>query len=146
MGRFRVDCIVFPTEDPEKVSAAISNLFPGAELRVRNDRVDGSFDDIENLARLVTDQKTRYAFLDAIYRGCRGDSFSVELNKQAASVSRVNVVDEPKPLGSLHFSGELAEPVSFFEKMLDITGYLTSRSERRNNRESEGDTSGRSVE
>lgn len=125
--KFKATSRIFPTEDPLKVSAALTNLFPGAQLEVTEDSVTATFGEVDNLARLVTDQKTRYAFLDALNRGCTGNHFALSLNKQAASVSRVNVVDEPKPLGSIEFSGELDEPIVYFEKLLDIAGYVTSR-------------------
>lgn len=131
---FRASARVFPTEDPSSVSRALLNLFPEARLTAGTESIVAEFDSIEHLAKLLTDQKTRYSFLDAVNGGCEGDSFVLNLNKQAATVSRVNVVDEPKPLGSIEFSGMVAEPVMYFEKMLDAVGYITARALRRENR------------
>ncbi len=144
MGKFKATCRIFPTEDPQKVSAALINLFPGAQLAIAADGATADFAEVDNLARLVTEQKTRYAFMDALNRGCSGNRFAISLNKQAAFVSRVNVVDEPKPLGSIEFSGEIDEPIVFFEKMLDVVGYITSRIRHREEKEGDPTPSGRS--
>ena len=131
MGTFNVQARIFPTEDPLKVSAAIINLFPDSSVSCTEDTASASVNSVDHLAKLLTDQKTRYSFLDALNSGCSGNRFSVRLNKQAASVSRVNVVDEPKPLGWLEFSGEVWEPVVYFEKLLDAAGYISARSGHR---------------
>ena len=131
---FRASARVFPTEDPSRVSRALLNLFPEARITAAEGSVVAEFDSIEHLAQLLTDQKTRYSFLDAVNGGCDGDHFVLNLNKQAATVSRVNIVDEPKPLGSIEFSGTVNDPVMYFEKMLDVVGYITARSLRRGNR------------
>lgn len=132
---FRASARVFPTEDPSKVSGALLNLFPDARMTNSSDGVVAEFDNIDNLARLVTDQKTRYSFMDAMNEGCSEDHFVMTLNKQAATVSRVNVVDEPKPLGNIEFSGTVSDPVMYFEKILDVVGYLSARTQRREGRE-----------
>lgn len=131
MGTFNVQARIFPTEDPSKVAAAIINLFPDSSVSCTEDSALASVRSVDHLARLLIDQKTRYSFLDALNEGCSGNGFSIRLNKQAASVSRVNVVDEPKPLGWLEFSGKVEEPVVYFEKLLDAVGYISARSERR---------------
>lgn len=129
MGTFRASARIFPTEDPLMVSRTITNLFPEAVVSVSDDKVSATIPVINNLAKLLLDQKTRYAFLDALREACDDNHFSLRLNKQAASVSRVNIVDEPKPLGWLEFSGEVEDPVSYFEKMLDAVGYITARTD-----------------
>lgn len=135
MGRsspvFTASARIFPTEDPVLVYASVTNLFPDSTLTAGEDQVKAAVSGIDHLVRLVTEQKTRYSFLEAVSRGCEGNRFRVTLNKQAASVSRVNLVDEPRPLGWIEFSGVVDNPVEYFEKMLDIPGYITSRTGRR---------------
>lgn len=111
------------------------NLFPEAKIAAGTDLIVADFESIDHLATLVTEQKTRYSFLDAVNEGLEGDHFVVRLNKQAATVSKVNVVDEPKPLGNIEFSGTVADPVMYFEKVLDVVGYISARTQRRESRE-----------
>ena len=131
---FRASARVFPTEDPSRVSRALLNLFPDARITAGKESIVAEFDSVDHLAQLLTDQKTRYSFLDALNEGCDGNHFVLSLNKQAATVSRVNVVDEAKPLGSIEFSGTVADPVMYFEKILDVMGYISARALRRENR------------
>ncbi len=133
---FWANAPVFPSEDPDKVEAALLSLFPEAATERAPGRISASFDSVEHLVRLITDQKTRYAFLQAVGRSSTGSRFSLKLNKQAACVSKVNVVDEPKPLGSIEFGGELPDPLLYFEKELDAVGFLTAR---RDQAESQGE-------
>ncbi len=144
MPPFSLSAKIFPTEDPSKIASAMLNLIPDATLTRKSGLITASSTNVEHIVKLVTDQKTRYAFLEAVNSGCSGNSFTVYLNKQAAFVSRVNIVDEPGPLGSIEFSGAVDEPVVFFEKMLDIVGYITSRELRRAERRVEGETGVRS--
>lgn len=89
--------------------------------------VKGESSEVTHLLELITEQKIRFAFLEEVARNVHGTHFSVELNKQAATAGRVNIVDEPRPLGCILLEGEVEQPVLFFEKMLNAEGYISSR-------------------
>ncbi|MBX8643477.1 MAG: hypothetical protein KIY12_01930 [Thermoplasmata archaeon] len=127
MASFYVISEIYPTEDAEKVRISVINLFPETNIIIRKGRLEGEIKDIQHLMNMVIEQKIRYAFLESIHRHSDIASFSISLNKQAAFAGKVNLVDEPKPLGEIVFRGEVREPVIYFEKMLGIQGYISAR-------------------
>ena len=126
---FSVRAELYPTEDTASVRRAVASLFPDSTVTEEGTFLVCHPADITQLITLITEQKTRYAFVEQLSRKTEGNGFRILLNKQAALAGRVNIVDEPKPLGSIEFSGVVDNPVIYFEKLLDITGYVSSRQE-----------------
>ncbi len=127
MASYSVRAELFPTEDPAAVRNAILNIFPDSTIIS-----DGNFllckpAEIDQLIRLVTEQKTRVAFVEEIDRKTQGNGFRMRLNKQAALAGRVNIADEPKPLGCIEFGCDVTNPVIHFEKLLDVVGCVSSK-------------------
>ncbi len=129
MPIFSVRAELYPTEDTASVRRAVANLFPDSTVTEEGAFLVCHPAEITQLITLITGQKTRYAFVEELSRKTEGNGFRILLNKQAALAGRVNIVDEPKPLGSIEFSGVVDNPVIYFEKLLDITGYVSSRQE-----------------
>ncbi len=127
MTDFYVRAELFPTEDPARVKNAVSNLFPDARLTGEGNFILCRPVEIGPLLKLIADQKIKYAFVEEINRNAEGSRFCIKFNKQAALAGRVNIIDEPKPLGSIELSGEVNNPVLHFEKLLGVAGYVTSR-------------------
>ncbi|MBX8636461.1 MAG: hypothetical protein KIY09_08505 [Thermoplasmata archaeon] len=127
MIRFSARVELYPTEDPNAVRKALMNLFPESVITDGGSFLACVPENIDQLVALITEQKIRYAFIEQINRNTEGNRFRINLNKQAALAGRVNIADEPKPLGSIELSGETENPVLYFEKLLDILGYVSSR-------------------
>ena len=127
MIRFSARVELYPTEDPNAVRKALMNLFPESVITDGGSFLACVPENIDQLVALITEQKIRYAFIEQINRNTQGNRFCINLNKQAALAGRVNIADEPKPLGSIELSGETENPVLYFEKLLDILGYVSSR-------------------
>jgi predicted RNA binding protein with dsRBD fold (UPF0201 family) len=95
---------VMPTERPEKVASALENLFPGIELVASENRIEGrgGAENLSTLRRLLREQRILDTARSVMLQGPIGDAVQFRLNKQAATVSRINFPPEEEPLGSIH--------------------------------------------
>ena len=91
-----VEAEVNPTEDVEKVKKAIENLFPGIELEYNEERgvLKGKTENIERFRELLRMQRILDTARAELRRGWKGNESTIFLNKQAATVSRINFADE----------------------------------------------------
>jgi len=150
MIHVEVSAAVYPTEDPEKVARAISELFSGIEIeeitpeagKSESERAEsgeagslapfylsghGGLDLLFTLHGLIR----REAIIDsmrnkAFNKGLSSDGLSVNflLNKQAAFVGFPSVPAEEEPLGSIEVSIRADSPAEmerFFEWLLPLT-------------------------
>jgi len=95
---------VRPTENPETVAKAVENLFPGIDIEIREDGVEGR-GDLESLRtfhRLLREQRILDTARSVLLQGRIGDTIQFKLNKQAATAGKVNFPPEEEPLGSIH--------------------------------------------
>jgi predicted RNA binding protein with dsRBD fold (UPF0201 family) len=127
MPEYSVSAPVYPSENGEAVLTALRTLFPEARLTRMDKGISGTADSIAHLLELIIEQKIRYSFLEELARNFRGECFSIQLNKQAATVGKVNLVDETKPLGNISLSGKVERGIIFFERELKAEGYISSR-------------------
>jgi len=96
--RLRARC--FPTEDRERVVAAITGLFPDADVQGA-DPVTATSSSVERFGELLRRQRIRDAARVVMRRGLRGNSTSFRLNKQVAAVGKVSFSEEEHPLGDI---------------------------------------------
>jgi predicted RNA binding protein with dsRBD fold (UPF0201 family) len=142
MIKVKVSAAVYPTEDPDKVTKAISALFTG--IRLQKELVgaeepekgvshvflltgEGGIDLLFTLHGLIR----REAIIDSIRnkvfnKGLSSEGVSVRflLNKQAAFVGIPSVPAEEEPLGSIEVvirAGSPEEMERFFEWLLPLT-------------------------
>lgn len=78
------------TEVQEKVERAILNIFPDAALERVDDFIEGTSSTLETFATLLRTQRIRAAAKAELIKGLTVDSFEFILNKQIASVGKVN--------------------------------------------------------
>lgn len=116
--RLRVEAKVRPTEDREKVVAAVKKIFPTLELGQAEDIVVGESSDVASLSRLHQLIRLQ-AILDtarsAMRKRIRDNTTQIMLNKQVASVGRVNFTDGESPLGPIVVTLEAPD----IEKLID---------------------------
>ena len=95
---------VRPTESPEKVAGALENLFPGIVIAAREGRIEGhgGAESLETFHRLLREQRILDTARSVMLQGRLGDAVQFRLNKQAATVSRINFPPEEETLGSIH--------------------------------------------
>ncbi|MHC1631625.1 MAG: RNA-binding domain-containing protein [Methanotrichaceae archaeon] len=104
MIEISVQALVKLTEDPEKVTRAIENLFPGLALETKENRITGSggLESLRNFHRLLRVQCILDTARQMMLQGQVGDTVQFRLNKQAATAEKVNFPPEEESLGSIH--------------------------------------------
>lgn len=100
MLRVRVETPCRPTEDPEKVTAALRNLFPDLRIDSMEGRLVGTTERLERLRERIRDQRIRDSARRQLLSGRDGDRTTVSLSKQAAFVGVVNFA-AGSPLGDI---------------------------------------------
>lgn len=102
--RFEVEADIEPSEDPKKVLEAVENIFPDLDFDISEDRVKGSssnLGDLENFKNKLGLQAIRDSARSELERARSENSVSFFLNKQAATVDKVNFSDGETPLGPI---------------------------------------------
>lgn len=107
----RLETPLNPTEDPEKVSRAVHNLFPNSSLitvktDIRHSKLQAtmtSLEDLENLRALLRQEAIRDAARRILFDGVSGSSIVVHLNKQAAFAGKASFCEryDESPLGPI---------------------------------------------
>lgn len=102
--RLRVEAEVRPTEDREKVIAAVRKIFPTIEIGQAVGSVSGESFDVASLSRLhqlLRQQAILDSARSAMRKRMRDNTTQIMLSKQVASVGRVNFTDGESPLGPI---------------------------------------------
>ncbi|MBO8179716.1 MAG: flagellar hook-basal body complex protein FliE [Archaeoglobus sp.] len=93
---------VHPTEGEEKVVKAIKNIFPDAEIEIREDgEVYGRAYSLERFRELLRRQRILDTARSEILKRRDGNEVTLYLNKQTATVSRINFCDEDAVLSPI---------------------------------------------
>jgi len=92
---------VHPTEDEEKVIEAVRNVFPDAEIKIEDGKLVAVARDLSMLRDLLRKQRILDTARSELVRNRRGNEITVYLNKQTATVSRINFTDEDAILSPL---------------------------------------------
>ena len=93
----QIFCEINPSEDLEKIKTSVFNLFPDLKIKIQENQLSGSSNDIELLSKVVKSIKNRKTInvLSRIMRSnMTDDSTWFYLNKQAAFVDVVALCNE----------------------------------------------------
>ncbi|MGI0045659.1 MAG: RNA-binding domain-containing protein [Nitrosotalea sp.] len=97
---------VNPSEDPEKVKAAVSNIIQNADYQYKEGSIKASSKDLHSLSKIQ--ENIRKHKVNRVYRrqmryNTKGDTTWFYLNKQAAYVDVIAVCDEAEesPMGPI---------------------------------------------
>ena len=85
----QVFCEINPSEDLEKIKTSIFNLFPDLKIKIQENRLSGSSNDIELLSKVIKSIKNRQTtnVLSRIMKSNMAENSTwFYLNKQAAFV------------------------------------------------------------
>ena len=99
-----VECEVRPSEDPSAVAAAISEILPGAPVRVEGGRAEAAADGpgcLSRIAETIRSRSSGAAYLRCMLRNIGPDGTWFYLNKQAAAAGRIALCAEAdeSPMG-----------------------------------------------
>jgi len=89
-----IETYVHPTEDVDKVIQAVKNLFPDAEIEIKDGKLKAKAWDLKKLRDLLRRQRILDTARTELFRGRSGNEITIYLNKQTAYVSKVNFADE----------------------------------------------------
>ncbi len=110
MIEVEVSAIINPTEDTERVALAISNMFKGLETDLDESmpkpRVfgHGDLESLFTMHELLRQERLLDTARTQLNKGHSIDGLSTDfmLNKQVATVNRLNFPATEEPLGSIH--------------------------------------------
>ncbi len=102
-----IETDVHPTEDVNKVVEAVKNLFPDADVRIDDGKLVAKARDLRKFRDLLRRQRILDTARSELMRGRSGNEVTVYLNKQTATVSRINFADENAVLSPLRVTFRL---------------------------------------
>jgi predicted RNA binding protein with dsRBD fold (UPF0201 family) len=105
MTTVRIFSPVYPSEDADKVRAAILNIFPSAELEA-SDRGFSGDADLTVFSKLIRKQKILDSARGVLFKGVRGNRTTIHLNKQVATVGKVSFTEPRTILGTIEVTIE----------------------------------------
>ncbi|MEO9276786.1 MAG: RNA-binding domain-containing protein [Nitrososphaera sp.] len=104
--KVEVYAAVNPSEDPEKVKSAVSNVIPDANIQYKDGSIKAVSGTLESLSKIHETIKKRK--VNRVYRrqmrfNTKGDTTWFYLNKQAAFVDTLALCDEAEesPMGPI---------------------------------------------
>jgi predicted RNA binding protein with dsRBD fold (UPF0201 family) len=109
-----------PTEDIDRVTKAMSNLFDYDDIEIGEDYVlvSGEKESITNLRKDLRERKIRGAARKMMLKGIHANKIHFKLSKQAALVGVPNFVeDHLSPLGEIDVEIETDDPQKFIDWM-----------------------------
>jgi len=84
---------LYPTEDEEKVIKAVKNIFPDAKIEIKNNRLIACAENIERFRDLLRKQRILDTARSELLKNKKGNEITIYLNKQTATVSKINFAD-----------------------------------------------------
>jgi len=128
-----VETEVNPTEDEEKVRAAINNVLGNATITVKPEQRGSTLfaeakgqDSLTKLRNIMRNDRVRDASRRLLLKATRGNTIKFFLNKQVAFAGHVSFSEETSesPLGPIRFTIETDNPQQLVE-------WLAEKSERK---------------
>ena len=127
-----VETEVNPTEDEEKVRAAINNVLGNATITVKPEQRGSTLfaeakgqDSLTKLRNIMRNDRVRDASRRLLLKATRGNTIKFFLNKQVAFAGHVSFSEETSesPLGPIRFTIETDNP----QQLVEWLGEKTER-------------------
>ncbi len=119
MTAIRISCRVNPTESPEKVRKALSNMFGEIEMVEADGEFTAELDDYLELRELrarIAQDKIRDTLSDILTRWTEDNRLSFGLNRQAAYNGHVSLtLENEDPMGPINvmIDGDVRQAITF---------------------------------
>jgi len=99
-------CPVNPSEDPEKVKQAVTNIFPYSIIKNENFSIHAQSKELRSLEKIyetIHKNKSQKIYIRNLENNLENDTTWFLLNKQAAFVDKIVICEEPEesPLGPI---------------------------------------------
>ena len=99
-------CSVNPSEDPEKIKKAISNIFPNSTLKTENFSISATSKDLnsfEKIYQTIHSKQSQRIYRRSLEKNLNNNTTWFYLNKQAAFVEKIAICEESEesPLGPI---------------------------------------------
>lgn len=121
MTSVRITCPVNPSEDPDKVLAAIRSIFPDAELELGDRGYEGAAPSLDGFGRLIRRQKILDASRSILLKNMHGSTTRMSLNKQVATVGKVSFADRNPVLGAIDVTVEDDDLETLIDRVAPMT-------------------------
>ena len=104
--RVNINCQVNPSEDPQKVELAVSNVFHNMDIYIKEDSLNATSQTLESLLLIheaIYSRNTQKVYGRNLKRNTTDDSTWFYLNKQAAFVDVIALCEnaDESPLGPI---------------------------------------------
>mgnify|MGYP003330034218 FL=1 len=122
-----VNCEINPSEEFDKVSKALNNIFPSLEILEDKNSINlisEKLDSLENIFENIHSTNSQKTFLRNLDKNLKKESTWFYLNKQAAFVNKVVICEDSieSPLGPIK--------ITIFSKQIDsIIDWVASESD-----------------
>lgn len=119
MTAIRISCRVNPTESPEKVRKALTNMFGEIKLVEAEECLTVELEDylsLRDLRAKIAQDKIRDTLSDVLTRWTDGDRLSFGLNRQAAYAGHVSLtLENEDPMGPIQLmvEGDVKQVITF---------------------------------
>ncbi|MDI9645146.1 MAG: AAA family ATPase [Archaeoglobales archaeon] len=107
-----IETDIHPTESEEKVVNAVKNIFSDAEVKIERGKLTARAKDLNSFRELLRRQKILDTARSELTKGKKGDKITIYLNKQTATVSKINFTEEDATLSPIKVTFRL-QNVSF---------------------------------
>ena len=104
-----------PTEDSERVSKAVSNIFPDADMNIENDSLIADSKSLDYLGQRISEQKIKDSSRKFLFQSITGPGLVFHINKQAAFMGKVNFSEGDSVLGDIKVTITTEEPEEVIE-------------------------------
>ncbi|MDO5853427.1 MAG: RNA-binding domain-containing protein [Thermoplasmata archaeon] len=116
-----ISCPVNPSEDPEKVRAAVLSIFPDADIALADGRFEGTAPGLDRFAQLIRKERILDATRAVMIMNSRDGSTRMALNKQVATVGKVSFAEKRPVLGAIEVTVKDDDITALIDRVAPIT-------------------------
>lgn len=112
---------ISPTEDLDRVSRALLNLFPEAVVTASEGQVEVRTADLSRFKQLIRNHKILDSTRAVMLRGIDGQTITFQLNKQAAFVGKISFAEGKVPMGPITVEISEGDPEALIDDVAPST-------------------------